>query len=327
MVYTPRYAYATNQGSQSISEWKITDSSGALTAVAGSPVSDANGPQLVAATPSGAFIYTANSNNSVSEYAVTPTTGALMLVSGSPVTGFGSVNGLVVDPTSSYLFVLDSAKQFLDSYTINPKTGSLTFLTSASVEAGAQTLALDPTGLAAVVTSPAKVQVFSLIGGTSVAVGTSGTLKNLPGTAVFDQSTQYLFLTEPKNNAVVTYKAIVYGGNLTQLSATATGNGPTAVLPEPSGKYVYVANTADGTISAYSLNNATGALKKIGTAVAAAGTDSLATSNDGKYLYATNGTAGSVSMFKINSNGALASVGTATTGTLPSSISTTGSHQ
>jgi 6-phosphogluconolactonase len=44
VVYTPRYAYATNQVSQSISEWKITDSTGALTAVAGSPLSDANGP-------------------------------------------------------------------------------------------------------------------------------------------------------------------------------------------------------------------------------------------------------------------------------------------
>lgn|GEM_PF-1858975 len=325
VVYTPRFAYATNQASQSISEWKITDSTGALTAVSGSPLSDANGPQLVAAVPSGAFVYTANSNNSISEYAVTATTGALTLVSGSPITGFGSVNSLAVDPTSSYLFVLDSTKQTVDSYTISAKTGALTALSSVAAP-GALTLALDPLGLLAIVTTATDVEYSGVSAGTLSAFG-SVTTKNPPAAAAFDQSGQYFFVTESKNNAVATFNSVAFNGQIKQLSAAATGNAPGAVLAEPSGKYVYVANTADGTISAYSLTNATGALKKIGNAVAAAGTNSLATSNDGKYLYATDNTAGLVSIFKITSTGSLTSVGSATTGASPTSIATTGTHQ
>jgi 6-phosphogluconolactonase (cycloisomerase 2 family) len=325
VVYTPRYAYATNQASQSISEWKITDSTGALTAVSGSRVSDSNGPQWVAATPSGAFVYTANSNNSISEYAVTATTGALTLVSGSPITGFGSVNSLSVDPTSTYLFVLDSTNQTVDSYTISAKTGALTALSSVAAP-GALTLALDPLGLLALVTTATDVEYSGVSAGKLSAFG-SVTTKNPPAAAAFDQSGQYFFVTESKSNAVATFNTVAFNGQIKQLSAAATGNAPRAVLAEPSGKYVYVANTADGTISAFSLSNATGALKKISTAVAAAGVDSLATSNDGKYLYATDSTAGLVSIFKIATTGALSSVGSATTGTSPTSLATTGTHQ
>ena len=38
VVFTPKFAYATNETDKTISEWTITDSTGALTAVAGSPL-------------------------------------------------------------------------------------------------------------------------------------------------------------------------------------------------------------------------------------------------------------------------------------------------
>ncbi|HEY6767058.1 MAG TPA: beta-propeller fold lactonase family protein [Candidatus Sulfotelmatobacter sp.] len=324
VVYTPKFAYSANHGGKSVSEWTIKDSTGALTAVAGSPIADGNGPQLVASTPSGAFVYTGNANNTISEYSVNATTGALTLASGSPLTGFGSVNTLVVDPTGSNLFVLDSTKQLVDSYTINTETGALTFFSSVATAAGAQMLTLDPTGCAAAITSPTGVQIALVNAGTFGPFGQVFNTKNSPGAATFDQSTQYLIVTEPKNNAV----AVLSLQGLKQISATITGNTPGAILAEPSGKFVYVANTGDGTITAYSLNNLTGALKKIGSATAAAGTNALSVSNDGKYLYATNGTAGSVSIFKIVGTGALTAAGTATTtGTSPTAIITTGNHQ
>jgi 6-phosphogluconolactonase len=329
VVYSPKFAYAANQGTKTISEWTITDSTGALSSVSGSPVADANGPKLVATAPSGAFVYTGNSNNSVSEYSVNATTGVLTLVSGSPITGFGSVNALVVDPTSAYMSVLDSSKNLVDVYTINEKTGALTFLTSVSTSSGSpQILALDPMGIAGVVGGATTIQTWAINSGVLYRAFASVTLANPAAAVAFDQRTQYVFVTEPKTNSVVTYNVIAYNGVLSPLSTAATGNNPGAVLAEPSGKYVYVANTGDGTISAYHLNSATGALTQIGTAVtAAAGTNSLSNSNDGKYLYATNGTAGMISIFKITSTGALTSAGTATTGTSPTSIATTGTHQ
>ena len=323
VVYTPQFAYAANQGSKNISEYSISDTTGALTALTGSPLSDANGPQLIAATPSGAFVYTGNGNNTISEYAVNAATGALTLVSGSPLTGFGSVNALVVDPTSSFLLVLDSTNGNVLTYSIGPK-GALTALSSAPTPtATSQTVALDPTGTIAILTSLTAMDYYQVDAGV-LAPLKAGTATSFPVAAAFDQSSQYAFVAENTGNAVATYSVPF----AVLLSSANTGNGPKSVLAEPSGKYVYVANAGDGTISAYSLNNSTGALTQIGTAISSgAGADSLSVSNDGKYLYATNNGAGTVSAFSISSNGSLTSLGTVPTATAPTAIVTTGTWQ
>jgi 6-phosphogluconolactonase (cycloisomerase 2 family) len=324
VVYTPKFAYATNQGSQNISEYSINAGSGALTAITGSPLSDTNGPQLIVTTPSGQFAYTGNANNSISEYKVNASTGALTAVTGSPIKGFGSVNGLAVDPAGGFLLVLDAKKQVLLSYNINQATGALTSLSnSATPTTTAQALTLDPTGTIAIITSLTAVDYYLVNNGAlSPLKAASGT--SFPIAVATDRTSQYAFVAENSGNAVATY-SIPFGA---QLSSATTGNNPTAIAAEPSGKYVYVANSGDGTISAYSLNIATGALTQIGTAFpSGAGTDSLSTSNDGKYLYATNNTDGTVSTFSINTNGTLTSLGTALAGSFPTSIATTGTLQ
>ncbi len=323
VVYTPRFVYIANTGDKTISEYTINDATGALTAVTGSPVSDANGPNLIVATPSGAFVYTANSNKSVSEYSVNPTTGALTLLPGSPITGFGAVQAVAVDPTSSFVVVLDPTNGFLDSYSINSKTGALTAFSHAATPATFPSLAFDPTGIVAVVDNGANVDTYRFTSGNLIPL-VAGTLQSAAVAAV-DQSSQYIFLPEPNGSDIVATYSLFTN---TEISSVPDTEDPIAVLAEPSGRYVYVANYANGSVSAYSLNNSTGALTEIGTSVAAgAGTQELACSNDGKYLYAINYTAGSVSIFTINSNGSLTSVGTATTGTQPFSIATTGTNQ
>jgi DNA-binding beta-propeller fold protein YncE len=279
---------------------------------------------LIAATPSGAFVYTGNANNSISEYSVNATTGALRLLSGSPITGFGSVNGLAVDPASGFLLVLDGTKQALSSYAINSGSGNLTLLSSsATPTTTSQSVALDPTGTVAIVTSLTEVDYYQLNNGV-LAPLKSQTGTNFPIAVATDQSSQYVFVAENTGNAVATY-AMPFGG---LLSSATTGNNPRAVIAEPSGKYVYVANAGDGTISAYSLNVSTGNLTQIGTAFpAGAGTDALSTSNDGKHLYATNNTDGTISTFVINSNGSLSSLGTTAAGSFPTSLVTTGTMQ
>ncbi len=324
VTYTPKFAYVTNEVDKTISEYTINDSTGALTAVSGSPISDTNGPQTVVSTPSGAFVYTANSNHSVSEYSVNATTGALKLVSGSPITGFGGVYALAVDPTSSYLLVVDGPNQLIDTYTISPTTGALTFLSSAATPNKlSQALTFDPTGAVVDFISSNSVDYYRVNAGALVGLG--GVPSSNPPLAVAsDLSSQYAFVTDANANTISTY-AMPF---INLLSSVGTGNVPTAIVAEPSGKYVYVANLDDGTVSAYSVANATGALTEIGTAIAAAaGTNSLSVSNDGKYLYAVDGGAGIVSIFKIGSTGSLTASGTATTGNGPSSITTTGTVQ
>ncbi len=325
VTYTPKFAYVTNEIDKTIGEYTISDSTGALTAVSGSPISDADQPFAIAATPSGAFIYTANVNDSVSEYSVNATTGALTLVSGSPIKGFGSVVAIAVDPTSSYLLIVDGKNQLIDTYSIGT-TGALTYLTSVGTpNALSQALTLDPTGTLVEFISSNSMDYYRVNAG--ALVGLAGTSSSNPPLAVVsDQSSQYAFVTVGNTNMLETYGAPALGS--APLSSVTTGNGPVAVLAEPSGKYVYVANEYDGTISAYSLNQSTGALTEIGTAIAAAaGTNWLAVSNDGKYLYASDGGAALVSIFSIGSTGALTAKGTTTVGNGPTSIVTTGTWQ
>jgi len=322
VTYTPKFAYATNQTSHTISEWTITPATGVLTSVAGSPLNDSNGPQSLAATPSGSFVFTANSNNTVSEYSVNPTTGALTAVSGSPIGGFAKASAVLVDPTGKYLLVLDPGKPALNAYSINPTTGKIALISSALVSAQSLSLAIDPTGVIAIVCTGSQTQTYFLDGG--VLSGAALLPANLVVAAAADQSSQYLFLVKASSNTVMTVPLYPVGG--TVLSRVSTGNNPRAIYAEASGRYVYVANVNDGTISSYTLNIATGALKPLGTAIpSGAGTSALSGSNDGKFLYATNKTAGTVSIFKIGANGTLTAAGTTATGTAPTSIATTGS--
>ena len=231
--YTPKFAYVANQGSDDISEYAINGASGALTAISGSPLADKNGPYLIVAMPSGAFVYTGNANHSISEYSVNASTGALSLVRGSPINGFGSVNGLATDPANGYLLVLDSSKQELSSYTINSSTGALMLLSRSAVPTTtAQALALDPTGTIAIVTSLTEVDYYAVDNG-SLAPLKSQSGRNFPIEVATDQSSQYVFVAENTGNTVATY-AMPFGG---LLSSATTGNNPRAVVAEPSGKY------------------------------------------------------------------------------------------
>ncbi len=323
---TPTFAYVTNLTSKSISEFTISAATGALTSVSGSPLADSNGPQVVTTTPNGKFVYTGNSNGSISEYKVNATTGALTKVAGSPLKGLGDPVSIVADPTSSFLLVLDQTKGTLSSYTIS-STGALTFLSSNTTPASPVAVALDPTGVQALVTGDNYVQYYPI----SLA-GVIGSRQgyNAGFTAValsIDPTSQYLFQANTNGNILAVYTLLATG---VQSGAQYynTGNIPSAVLAEPSGRFVYIANSSDGNISAFSLANSTGVLTPIaGTFNTGSGPASLAASNDGKYLYAVNNGSGTVGIFTINDDGTLTAAGSATTGAGPTSISTVGTYK
>jgi DNA-binding beta-propeller fold protein YncE len=80
-----KFAYVTNAGSNNISGYTINPSTGALTAIAGSPFAAGFSPISVAVDPNGKFAYVANwEGNNVSGYTINPNTGALTAIAGSP---------------------------------------------------------------------------------------------------------------------------------------------------------------------------------------------------------------------------------------------------
>ena len=93
------YVYVTNDGSESISAYKINAATGALTPVKGL-FSTGTYPYGLAVDPTGKFAYVVNyGDETVSGYSINATTGALKRVAGSPfAVGIGPY-GLAVDPT------------------------------------------------------------------------------------------------------------------------------------------------------------------------------------------------------------------------------------
>jgi 6-phosphogluconolactonase (cycloisomerase 2 family) len=82
-----QFAYVPNAGSNNVSAYAINGTTGALTAVAGSPFAAGSDPTVIyfASAVGEEFAYVANAgSNNVSAYAVNTTTGALTAVAGSP---------------------------------------------------------------------------------------------------------------------------------------------------------------------------------------------------------------------------------------------------
>jgi uncharacterized repeat protein (TIGR01451 family) len=146
---TGKFAYVANGNSANISAYTINPSTGALTAIAGSPFPAGSTPSSVVVDPTGKFAYVANfSSANVSAYTINPSTGALTDIVGSPFPTFDTPISLVVDPTGKFAYVANRGSNNVSGYTINPSTGALTPIAGSPFSAGSEpfSVVVDPTG-------------------------------------------------------------------------------------------------------------------------------------------------------------------------------------
>jgi len=266
-----------------ISAFTINSSTGALTAVAGSPFLSGVSPLSLAVDSTGKFLFTADSggegnvtNNSISEYSINATTGALTSTSqaGCVSTGpavFGLANAVATVPTAGFLFV-SSFNAIVCSFSINaqgtlqPVAGSPTFL-------GANPLP-DPRGVA------------------------------------IDPFGKYLYTANYETGDVSAFSIAQGGGALTAVPGSpftlgAGGFSPSWLVVEPLGRFLYVLDF-DGGISAFSINPSNGAISLLAgfpINLPVQNPKPLAVDPSGKFLYVgtefPNVTA-SVSAYAIN---------------------------
>jgi 6-phosphogluconolactonase (cycloisomerase 2 family) len=84
-------------GSKSVSAYAINTSTGALTALSGSPFAAGTEPEAIAVDPTGKFLYVANHiGNNLSAYMINPSSGILSTVGGSPVAAGSSPVGVII---------------------------------------------------------------------------------------------------------------------------------------------------------------------------------------------------------------------------------------
>lgn len=244
-----RFVYVANGGSgnpniPSLSAYTINTSTGALTAVSGSPYATGGATTTsvsVTVDPTGQFVYVSNmslilQSGSISAFTINAGTGALTTVTGSPFGGVSSPNSVAVDASGRFAYVANEGtinfSYVISAFEIAPTTGALNLLSySSSLGANTSWVAADPWGQF-VYAAQIDTGVLALS---------------------FNSTTDALAL----------------------LSDSACSGNPIAAAIDPSGKFAYGANPApDNTINACAIDKTTGNLTPIsGEFAIAAGTN------------------------------------------------------
>ena len=279
MIVDPegRFAYVANLVSNSadeamISMYTIDARTGVLTPTSPATVRTGFYPQGMAISPSGNFVYTANSDdNTISMFTVDSTTGVLTPTSPAAVTAGWSPLSVTVDPSGRFAYAANQDDNTVSMYNINPNTGILTPTTPATV--------------------PTEVSPFG------VTIDPSGKFAYVPN-------------TYSNGNTVSQYTIDSVTGVLTPNSpATVTaGKQPTAVGVDPFGRFAYVVNRADDTVSMFTIDPQTGTLAANGVIAAGSQSFRIVFDPSGKFVYVVNETS-AASVYTINSDGTLAAVG------------------
>jgi 6-phosphogluconolactonase (cycloisomerase 2 family) len=149
-----KYLYVVNADGNTVSEYSINQSTGALTLLSLTPPATGNAPNYATTDVKG-HMYVANSGDgTVSVFSIDSTTGLLTQVGSSnfTVTGAGIVFNVLTDPAGKYLYVLDSpgltAGQVF-AFNLDQTTGAITTAIGTPPATGISSIgmAIDPTGV------------------------------------------------------------------------------------------------------------------------------------------------------------------------------------
>jgi 6-phosphogluconolactonase (cycloisomerase 2 family) len=180
---TGRFVYVANQyvgnpGSGSLSAYAISALSGALTPLAGYPITTGPNPSGITVDPSGRFVYSVDLNG-VAAYQINPATGGLINASAAAAVPIGAnPKAIAVDPSGRFAYVANYDTHTVSIYAIDATFGTLTF--SANVAAGTnpRAITLDAAGKFAYVANAGSntISVFTIDPATGMltSTGTAG---------------------------------------------------------------------------------------------------------------------------------------------------------
>jgi len=135
-TYPPRFAYVTNGSSNDVSAYTVDATSGALTAIPGSPFAAGRLPVAVAVDTTGRYVYVANQTDAtVSAFTVDRMSGALTAVSSSPYPTGPAPTSVAIDTSGALVYVTSGSAGTVWAYAIGVG-GALTALPDSPFTAG-----------------------------------------------------------------------------------------------------------------------------------------------------------------------------------------------
>ena len=320
--------YVLNQKTAEVVGYSIASGSTTLTSVGSSISLAGTGPECMAITRTGGFVYI-GTDTGIYGFSVNATTGALSALASGQALVQAPVFRIAVDPSGNWLIAAATGVAQIVAYQLDPTTGGLLnngTTQALNLNAGATAIQ----GIAVTPSSSTNAYVFVAEGqnGFQVVPLNSAASTTIPlgnpanpvapvhtlgadlAIAV-DSSTTRPLLYVAETGALTATTAQPQTGGLrvfnigansavTELTSAGSpyatgGTGPSAILPTTS--YVYVANRAvqgssTGNITAFAITT-TGTANSLtavtdGTIAAGTGTAGLAEDNTGTYILAAN---------------------------------------
>src|SRR5580658_3853467 len=271
-----QFLYASDTHNAQIDGFSINQTTGALTALVGSPFPTgtlsfpgvlAAPPGYLGSSPGSNLLYAADSGT-VDMFTINAA-GVPTALSGPPYVpeeGFS----IVVDPSGNFLYAADD----------DPPGGVFAFTTNST---GA---------LIAVPDSPFTIPGQTVVDSLPIGIVDTGS---------------YVYVALSQANQIAAFSIVSGTGALTPVpnSPFSAGTAPTAVVV--AGNFLYAINSSDGTISGYSSKSTNGALTPLSSSPFSIAGVSLATDYFGQHLYVAGSTG--IQAFSIDStSGALTPV-------------------
>ncbi len=255
-----QYLLVTNSGLPgSISVFSLDASTGALTAVSGSPFYANDSPSGIVMTPTGNLVYVSNpSSGMVTAFTFDPSLAAcgviLCQISGSPFYSGAGASALAIDNSGQFLYVANTSEQNpgsdvignISGFTINATTGALKTIPGSpfapAIGTGPSTLVAVPNTQFLYATTPGasySIWCFTIDAVTGQLTVPSGSPFSQPAGGLFaliDTNGNYFFVgnSDPKSSIA----AYTYDTNTGQ--PTAVLNSPFATQGAVPGKMVIV---------------------------------------------------------------------------------------
>lgn len=278
------FVYLSSATAQTISGFEISQSSGAVTPVAGSPFHEGYDPNALAFHPTGRFLYAVNpGENNVSGFSVDPVTGTLTELAASPfaVGGGATPRFIAVEPAGRFLYVVGTVPDVQGtvtsvSYYAIDANGSV----NPAAEGSTSPALFSPIGM---VSKPGDRFVY--VAGTTNADLASilaleidpltGTLSSSHISTVLGQFAksvalapggQFLFIGWGQSQGSIDTYALpedgIFDPPVKTFSIAGASGAPLALATDTSGAYLYAAVANLGLLG-YSLDAGSGALSPL----------------------------------------------------------------
>jgi 6-phosphogluconolactonase len=314
---TPKFVYVSNcdgSTSGSIGGYSVDATTGALTAITGSPVATGlDCPSWMGVNPAQTFLFAPDiDTNKLYVYSI-GATGALTAVTGSPYTQCGQQ--AAVDPSGKFLIVPDDCSDNVAVYSIGA-TGALTAVTGSPFSGtnlnSPDTVSIDPGDKWVYIAGSGKIHVFSLAatGALAEATGSPVTAGTNTNEAFVTPNGKYIYANGgASSTAIMAFSVDTSTGALTALSTPEYAGGSCWLVPDANSAVLF-STDCEGNLYSSAIGSDGALTAATGSPLAVSGFPyAISSDPSGKFFYAgADESSATIAGYSYTSSGALTAI-------------------